>query len=67
MGSFGASKLRSIGSDLSSAVKGFRQGVKEAGSLADLEPKLELQSASRAATVETNLSIAVFHADDSSC
>jgi sec-independent protein translocase protein TatA len=34
---FGTSKLRSIGSDLGFAVKGFKNGVKEAESLAQID------------------------------
>jgi sec-independent protein translocase protein TatA len=61
---FGTGKLRNIGSDLGFAVKGFKQGVKEAESLADLEPKLESQSASRGTTAEADTKEAVRRADD---
>jgi sec-independent protein translocase protein TatA len=37
---FCTSKLRNLGSDLGFAVKGFKQGVKEAESLVELEPQL---------------------------
>jgi sec-independent protein translocase protein TatA len=52
---FGTSKLRNIGGDLGFAIKGFKQGVKEAESLADLET----QSASRGSTVEADTKEAV--------
>ncbi len=45
---FGTSKLCGIGSDLGFVVKGFKQGVKEAESIAELEPHLT----SHGATVE---------------
>jgi sec-independent protein translocase protein TatA len=57
---FGTSKLRNIGSDLGFAVKGFKQGVKEAEALAELEP----QAASRGATVELVAKEAVRRTDD---
>jgi sec-independent protein translocase protein TatA len=37
---FGTSKLRNLGSDIGFAVKGFKQGVKEAESIAELDPQL---------------------------
>jgi sec-independent protein translocase protein TatA len=49
-----------IGSDLGVAVKGFKQGVKEAESLAELEPQL----ASRGTTVEVDAKEAVRRIDD---
>jgi sec-independent protein translocase protein TatA len=57
---FGTSKLRNIGSDLGFAVKGFKQGVKEAESLAELEPQL----ASCGAAAEAGAKEAVRRADD---
>jgi len=35
---FGTGKLRNLGSDLGFAIKGFKDGVKEAGSLRDSMP-----------------------------
>jgi sec-independent protein translocase protein TatA len=52
---FGTGRLRSLGSDLGFAVKGFKQGVKEVESLAELEP----QWVSRGATVEADVKEAV--------
>lgn len=52
---FGTGKLRNIGSDLGFAVKGFKQGVKDAESLAELQPPL----ASRGAAVEADVKEAV--------
>jgi sec-independent protein translocase protein TatA len=57
---FGTSKLRNIGSDLGFAVKGFKQGVKEAESLAELAP----QMAPRGATVEVDAKEPVRRTDD---
>ncbi|NPT56917.1 Sec-independent protein translocase subunit TatA [Paraburkholderia elongata] len=57
---FGTSKLRSIGSDLGFAVKGFKQGVKEAESLAGLEP----QWSPRGATEEVDAKETVRRTDD---
>jgi sec-independent protein translocase protein TatA len=37
---FGTSKLRNLGSDLGSAVKGFKEGVKEVDSLAELQSQV---------------------------
>ncbi len=47
---FGTGKLRSIGSDLGFAIKGFKQNVKEAEAIANLDP----QPAPHSATVEIN-------------
>ncbi|WP_175153875.1 Sec-independent protein translocase subunit TatA [Paraburkholderia ultramafica] len=56
---FGTTRLRNIGSDLGFAVKGFKQGVKEVESLADLE----LQSEPRGATAEADAKEAMHRAD----
>jgi sec-independent protein translocase protein TatA len=49
---FGTGKLRNIGSDLGSAVKGFKQGVKEVESIAELEPQLTSHSATAEVAVK---------------
>jgi sec-independent protein translocase protein TatA len=52
---FGTKKLRNIGSDLGSAVKGFKDGVKGAGDTAEAEVAVPPQqvTAKRAAEAQT--------------
>jgi sec-independent protein translocase protein TatA len=40
---FGTKKLKNIGSDLGSAVKGFKDGVKDGGASADADPAAPAQ------------------------
>jgi sec-independent protein translocase protein TatA len=49
---FGTSKLRHLGSDLGFAVKGFKQGVKEAESITDVEPQLTSHGATAEVAVK---------------
>ena len=57
---FGTSKLRNLGSDLGSAVKGFKEGVKEVDSLAELQSQVP----SRGAMVELDAKEAARRAED---
>ncbi len=41
---FGTKKLRNIGQDLGSAVKGFKEGMKESTSAADAPKQVEQQA-----------------------
>jgi sec-independent protein translocase protein TatA len=57
---FGTSKLRNLGSDLGSAVKGFKEGVKEVDSLAELQSQVPL----RGTMVELDAKEAARRAED---
>ena len=49
---FGTKKLRNIGSDLGSAVKGFKDGVKGSGETTEAEPVAPAQQVTAKRTVD---------------
>jgi sec-independent protein translocase protein TatA len=50
---FGTKKLKNIGSDLGSAVKGFKDGVKDGSSSAEAVPPAQQVGANKAADANT--------------
>jgi sec-independent protein translocase protein TatA len=49
---FGTKKLRNMGSDLGGAVKGFKEGMKEANDSADAAAKTETQRVASDETID---------------
>ena len=50
---FGTKKLKNIGSDLGSAVKGFKDGVRDGGASADNAPAQQVGNAQKSADDNT--------------
>jgi sec-independent protein translocase protein TatA len=49
---FGTKKLRNVGEDLGSAVKGFKKGMKEANAEADAKPEAVTQRVASGETID---------------
>jgi sec-independent protein translocase protein TatA len=54
---FGTKKLKNIGSDLGSAVKGFKDGMKEGSSSADEKPAAPAQVVNASAADKTTIDV----------
>jgi sec-independent protein translocase protein TatA len=49
---FGTKKLRNVGEDLGSAVKGFKKGMKDANAEADAKPEAVTQRVANGETID---------------
>jgi len=54
---FGTKKLKNIGSDLGSAVKGFKEGMKEGGSSAEDKPEPQRVTTAAPASEKTTIDV----------
>jgi len=54
---FGTKKLKNIGSDLGSAVKGFKDGLKDGGAAADTAPAVTAQVGQDKAAEKTTIDV----------
>jgi sec-independent protein translocase protein TatA len=54
---FGTKKLKNIGSDLGSAVKGFKDGLKDGGAAADAAPTATAQVGQDKAAEKTTIDV----------